>query len=110
MMAEYTFVVGCRKPGGFVLQARGKKQKIDVENYPRVMKEAPENGPFRAGKARKIGSIFLLASRSEGGIFLGIKKARPILFTTEREGWESVPPEVLEPRRTQRRVSGGMCD
>ena len=47
-------------------------------------------------RREKTGSIFLLVSRREGGIVFGIKKPGPMPFTTERPGWESVPPEVFE--------------
>jgi hypothetical protein len=58
-MAGPTFVVGSRKTGGFVLQARGKKQKIDAENYPRVMKEAPRKWAFPGREGAKNRVYFL---------------------------------------------------
>jgi hypothetical protein len=57
------------------------------------------------------GSIFLRASRSEGGIVFGVKKTRPDALQMEREGcWESVPPKVLEARRAQLSISRGVGD
>jgi hypothetical protein len=72
--------------------------------------QAPQNRDIFEQTGAEKWFYFFRLPRGRGELFLGIKKARSNPFTTERQGWESVTPEILETRRAQRRVSGGVRD
>jgi hypothetical protein len=74
------------------------------------MLASPSNWDIFEQMGAKSGAYFFRSPRVRGKLFFGIKKARSIPFTTERQRWESVPPEVLEAHRTECRVHRRMLD